>query len=215
MTKFVTAEQCLAAIQGDSAWRKKEISFLKNRVARSEGASKDMMMRAGILMLYAHWEGFVRFGAETYIAHINERVSRFNPPLTEHYSRLLMWRCVQKKGQYPHEKYPHAFLDIMTDWKSNPEKLLPENMIDTQHNLNSEELGKILRIIDVPFADFESKTNLIDEKLVGRRNPIAHGKKKVISLQDYHEADREVRLLLDIFQRKIEDCIQSSHFVGS
>ncbi|BCG98790.1 hypothetical protein MesoLj131b_07900 [Mesorhizobium sp. 131-2-5] len=213
MTNYVTVEQCLAAIHSDSAWRKKEISSLKQRVARAEGESQTILMRAGILMLYAHWEGFVRFAAETYIAHINERIARFKAPLSAHYQQLLMWRCVKRKGDFPHAKSPTGFLDVMQEWRSSPDTLLSEDMIDSESNLNSQVLQKILRIIDIPFVDFESKKNLIDEKLLGRRNPIAHGQRRTLSIDEYNEADKEVRALLDTFQRKIEDCVQHSSFV--
>ncbi len=212
MTRFVTAEQCLAAIQADSAWRKKEISSLKQRIALADEEPRAILMRAGLLILYAHWEGFVRFASETYIAHINERISRFNAPLSQHYRELLMWRCLKRKGDFPHAKSPMGFLDFMQDWRTSPEVLLSDEMIDAEANLDSRVLKKILRILDVPFVEFESKKNLIDEKLLGRRNPIAHGQRRMLSFDEYREADREVRDLLDIFQRKIEDCVQYSAF---
>lgn len=87
-------------------------------------------------------------------------------------------------------------------------------MIDSESNLSSQVLQKILRIIDVPYDDFESKTNLIDEKLLGRRNPIAHGQWRTMTIAEYSDADKEVRVLLDMYQRKIEDCVQESAFVG-
>jgi len=214
MTNYVTVEQCLSAIQEDSAWRKKEISSLKQRVARAGNETRTIMMRAGILILYAHWEGFVKFAAETYITHINERVSRFNEPLTEHFTDLLRWRCIQRKGDYPHSKTPLGFLDAMEEWKIKPDTELSDGMIDAESNLNSDVLQKILRIIDIPFNDFESKKNLIDKKILGRRNPIAHGQRRTITIEEYSEADREVRELLRIFQRKIEDCIQNSSFTA-
>lgn len=212
MTKYVTAEQCLAAIHADSAWRKKEISSFKQRVARAEGEARAIMMRAGILILYAHWEGFVKFSSEIYIAHINERIARFDIPLIDHYKTLLMWRCVQRRGDYPHAKTPLGFLDVVQEWKSKPDRKISEDMIDAESNLNSAVLKKILRIIDIPFTDFASKQNLIDEKLLGRRNPIAHGERRDINIEEYNEADQEVRLLLDTFQKKIEDCVQNSSF---
>jgi hypothetical protein len=95
---------------------------------------------------------------------------------------------------------------------NRPENKLSDNMIDAKSNLNSAALKNILRIIDIPFADFESKQNLIDEKLLGRRNPIAHGERRFISVEEYNEADREVRVLLNTFQQRIEDCIQNSSF---
>ena len=213
MTNYITAEQCLAAIHADSAWRKKEISLLKQRISRAEGENQVTLIRAGIMILYAHWEGTVRFAAEAYIVHINERISRFNVPLSEHFKQLLLWRCMKRKGNFPHTKSPIGFLDAMDEWNIRPDKLLADDMIDSESNLNSQVLHKILRIIDIPFDDFESKKNLIDVKLLGRRNPIAHGQRQSLTIAEYSEADKEVRVLLNIFQQKIEDCIQESAFV--
>lgn len=212
MTRYVTAEQCLAAIQADSAWRKKEISTIKQRVSRSSGESQLILMRAGMLILYAHWEGFVRFAAETYISHINERVARFRVPLTDHYRELLMWRCVRRRGEFPHFKSPTGFLDAMREWRAAPDELLCEDMIDSESNLSSLVLERILRIVDIPQMEFESKKKLIDEKLLARRNSIAHGQRRQLTIDEYNEADREVRALLEIFREKIEDCVVRSAF---
>lgn len=215
MSKHVTVEQCLGLIQADSAWRKKEISAIKHRIEITEGESEGgaILMRAGIVMLYAHWEGFVKFAATTYILHINERILRFDTPLVPHYRDLLMWRSVQRRGDFPHSRTPLGFLDAMQFWKTEPEKKLSEDMIDAESNLSSKVLQKILRIIDIPSNDFDSKKNLIDKKLLGRRNPIAHGEKRSVTRAEYYEADKEVRELLDIFQKKIEDCVQFSYFM--
>lgn len=213
MSKFVTVEQCLALIQEDSAWRKKEITTIRNRIEIADGEGSAILMRAGILMLYAHWEGFVKYAASAYIMHINERILRFNAQLVPHYLDLIMWRSLQRRGEYPYSKTPLGFLDALQFWKTEPETRLSEDMIDAESNLNSKVLAKILRIIDISAADFESKKNLIDEKLLGRRNPIAHGERRTVTKLEYAETDKEVRALLDTFQRKIEDCVQHSYFL--
>ena len=103
-------------------------------------------------------------------------------------------------------------LDAIQEWRLRPENRLSERMIDTEANLSSDIFEKILRIIDIPHLEFASKKNLIDSKLLGRRNPIAHGQKRDILVEEYIEADKEVRLLIEMFQKNIETCIEESAF---
>lgn len=213
MSKLVTAEQCVAAIQADVAWRKKEITTLKQRVLDSEGETRSVLMRAGILVIYAHWEGFVKSSSNFYLLHINERIKRYAAQPNDHYKNIIMWRSIQQRGTFPHTKSPLGFLDALKHWKETPESLLPDGLIDTEANLDFDVLQKILRTIDIPCDDFVSKKNMIDEKILGRRNPIAHGERRSLTFKDYQEADDEVRELIDTFQGKLLDCIQRSTFL--
>lgn len=214
MTKYITAEQCIAVIHADSAWRKKEISSIGNVIAAADDSEKPYLIRCGLVMLYAHWEGFVKHAASTYILHINERVSRFGASLNEHFTSLLIWRSIQDRGDYPHTKNPCGFLDAMENWKATPAKLLSDKMIDTESNLTSSVFRKIVKTIDISVEDFSARFNMIDEKILGHRNKIAHGQRLQFQIKDYEETDREVRELLALFQSKIEDCVQAGVFIA-
>ncbi len=45
----------------DMAWRIKELSILKNKIPPQKGTEQDVLIRAGITTLYAHWEGFIKY----------------------------------------------------------------------------------------------------------------------------------------------------------
>lgn len=68
MTKVRSREECLSAIQADSAWRKKEMSILKGRISATDGSDWDALLRSATVMIYAHWEGFVRTACELYFS---------------------------------------------------------------------------------------------------------------------------------------------------
>ncbi|MGB9026835.1 MAG: MAE_28990/MAE_18760 family HEPN-like nuclease, partial [Rhodomicrobium sp.] len=70
MTKVRSREECLRAIQSDSAWRKKEIATLKGRIANSSDGDQAMLLRSAVVMLYAHWEGFVKTASTLYLSYI-------------------------------------------------------------------------------------------------------------------------------------------------
>ena len=42
----------------DMAWRIRELSILKTKIPPQKGTEQDVLIRAGITTLYAHWEGF-------------------------------------------------------------------------------------------------------------------------------------------------------------
>ncbi len=57
----------------DMAWRIKELSILKNKIPPQKGTEQDVLIRAGITTLYAHWEGFIKYAAECYLQFVSLR----------------------------------------------------------------------------------------------------------------------------------------------
>jgi hypothetical protein len=57
--KVRSREECLIALQQESSWRKKEIAYLNGLVV-SDTFDQTTAIRASIVILYAHWEGFVK-----------------------------------------------------------------------------------------------------------------------------------------------------------
>ena len=55
----------------DMAWRIRELSILKTKIPRQKGTEQDVLIRAGITTLYAHWEGFIKYAAECYLQFVS------------------------------------------------------------------------------------------------------------------------------------------------
>jgi len=175
MTNVRSREECLNAIQADSAWRKKEIATLKKRLNAHDDGDKGALLRSSVVMVYAHWEGFVKTACELYLAHINEMISRRSIQPSKHFTNLLMWKMLRKKGDHTVVKNPVPFLQMCDEWPCSPGELLPLDIVNMESNLNSDVLKKITAIIDVDYSYFESKIHLIDDSLLKIRNDIAHG----------------------------------------
>ena len=62
--KLRSADQLLTLLDNEMAWRLKEMHELRSAVKAAKGTNIDTHIRAGVAMLYAHWEGFVKAAAK-------------------------------------------------------------------------------------------------------------------------------------------------------
>ena len=71
--KIRTLSSFQDAIDHDFAWRLKEIASLKTSVKQSGVLAAPTIIRAGLALLYAHWEGFIKSGAIAYLEFVSSR----------------------------------------------------------------------------------------------------------------------------------------------
>src|SRR5216683_7302007 len=71
--KLRTIEQLSDALDQELAWRKKELSTIKVLVDEKNVAKSRrlVLIRAGVALLYAHWEGFVREAGSMYLDFVS------------------------------------------------------------------------------------------------------------------------------------------------
>jgi len=58
-------------IESDFAWRRKELHIFSKRIPPENNAYQSVLLRAGIPLLYAHWEGFILSSASHYLQHVS------------------------------------------------------------------------------------------------------------------------------------------------
>ncbi len=70
--KVRTAEELNDKLSKDLIWRKKELSEVKSLIeTKTFSSSKHKaLIRSGICLLYAHWEGFVKLAANSYLEYV-------------------------------------------------------------------------------------------------------------------------------------------------
>ena len=73
-----TIEQLSDHISNDLAWRKKELSEIKALIETRRFSSQRhrALVRSGILILYAHWEGFIKSASRYYLEYVSLLVQR-------------------------------------------------------------------------------------------------------------------------------------------
>ena len=69
--KFRTDSELQEYLDKEFAWRLQEIDLLKTAVRRASNGYCHTLMRASIPLVYAHWEGFVKAGAEAMLCFVS------------------------------------------------------------------------------------------------------------------------------------------------
>lgn len=158
----------------DLAWRKQELSSILASVNSAQSKALNVALRTSILLLYAHWEGFIKNAATAYVNFVSNQ----NLILSELHNSFLAIALKQKITLFEetntstiHAEFIHYFRNNLVDQA----KIKPENVISSKSNLNSKILKQILVAIGIDYTSFELKANLIDEKLLHYRNNVAHG----------------------------------------
>lgn len=220
-------DQLRADIEADILARQEDLRFFHNQVNKLKRSEmREQMRRAVLLLLYAHFEGFVKTAFTFHVNAINSmRISCSgadpvlvaatmtdvfdalkNPsmpskvfPSSGKDSKLVKF---VRERQFVQAAYPMLKRDVK----------LHESLIDTESNLRTEVLRKLyykLGLDEGPLAADESK---LDE-LVGRRNNIAHGADvKGVEKRVYDPLQAAVYRTMSTIERSIMDYMENERF---
>ncbi len=69
--KIKTLEKLQDTIDAEMGWRKRELTAIKYNIQEARKFAKDTALRAGVAMLYAHWEGAIKNIAYYYLSYVS------------------------------------------------------------------------------------------------------------------------------------------------
>jgi hypothetical protein len=204
--KIRTHEQLFDLLTNEIAWRKKELSDFKSLIETKDFAPSKhhALVRAGIMLLYAHWEGFVKQCAEYYLNY----VSMQRLPYKELASNFIAI-CVKSEmndlensNRVSHQlKLVEFFLNDLSKQSSMPYK----KVVNTKSNLSSTIFKNIVLFLGFDYSFYETKSVLLDERLLAIRNTIAHGNYMLITASDYLEIHEKVLEMIEYFRNQIDN----------
>jgi len=181
-----TPDDLCRKLDGELAWRKKELSDLKYFIdQRTENPfRKRVLGRCGVTILYAHWEGFVKIAARYFLEFVAMQRLR-NEELQPH----LLTLSVRSSVAFSSDTRKHSELGKLTEFflngLSERARLPFKKGLDTESNLSSTVLKEITWCLGVPYLPFETKEKFIDARLLGRRNCIAHGEEVDVDPREF------------------------------
>ena len=167
-----------------------ELRFYQNQLqTRAKEQDRNMLRRPLILLLYAHYEGFTKFAMDAYISAVNsENLECANASsemaaasMADIFAELRNPQPVSKifRGQSPGDlrlgRFARERQFVEQAYELLKRKVeIPDNVLDTESNLNISVLRKLLYRIGLSPELFDGFASPIQE-LVQRRNLIAHG----------------------------------------
>jgi hypothetical protein len=209
--KIRTVGQLQTTLDGEIAWRVKEIADLKLAAKKTDGLSERTLIRAGVALLYAHWEGFVKSAATTYINFVDNQGKTYGDLQTCFavlgVKKQLNELMIAKKSRVRIEA-----VDFIRASSATPSQL-HRSTVDTKSNLKAEVFENIALSIGIKIEPYESRFKLMDESLLNRRNKIAHGEYLSLDSDSWRDLADEVISLMRDFKTDIENAASTSAFV--
>ena len=204
-------DQLTQALDDDLAWRKRELTTVNFMLGNPRNHQRGLLLRAAVCLLYAHWEGFVKTAATSYISFIATRGLRYRD-LTPNFVALGLRTEIREAGQSNRPAIHTGIVArLMSDLSDNAE-IDWRNSVNTRSNLNAETLREILTLLGLDERDYLSKGPLLDEKLLANRNRVAHGERVEIDSDDYDVLHSEVIQLVDRFSTDVQNAAVTGQF---
>lgn len=190
-------------LDAEMGWRLKEIgAFLI--ASKSGNQNRKFFIRAGIALLYAHWEGFIKGSSEHYLNFINNQGHTYKE-LQSCFAIFglkgkLQLLSISRKTASNIEAFNFIFSEL-----EKPARLDMSSAINTESNLTSKVFSNIATSLDISVSNYETKFNLIDESLVNRRNKVAHGEFLELGGKEFGELVDEVLKLMRGYKTDLEN----------
>lgn len=210
MQKVRTLTQLQDALDKDMSWRIREISTLKVS-AKSGGITGSAFVRAGIALVYAHWEGFVKSSSEIYLNYIDSQGHLYRDLKSCFVVFGLKGKLSSLTASRKAKSYVEAF-DFILGEMDQTAKMKLGNAIDTESNLTSKVFTNIALSLDISITPYETKFNLIDESLVSRRNKVAHGEYLDLGTSEFMELADEVLQLMRDYKTDLQNAASMSSY---
>lgn len=198
-----TPNQLVGALERALAWRKKELTDLKFTVGVARAQRQEMLLRAAVCLLYAHWEGFIKDAATEYVRFVASQGLGLQDVAT-HFVALALRSDIMGAGNSRRPSLHTELIDKVINGQDQPFNPRLDDAVDTGANLNSRYLADILCLVGIDPTDYLSKGPLLDERLLRNRNAIAHGRGMRIEANDYNELHDVVVMLMDQFRDDLE-----------
>lgn len=199
-----TTENLADSIIGDLAWRRRELSEIILSVDGATGPTRQLHLRAGVALLYAHWEGYIRSCAASYVEFLDGQKLETGQ-LKENF--VAMASAFKGKLTAVAGSNKVRFrIDLVRELRvsensqaSFSHKLIPS----TESNLSFGVLSEFLLALGLDPTPYALKSKLIDESLVADRNEIAHGQHLSVDVQRFKHLHGEILGLMELFAIQI------------
>jgi hypothetical protein len=197
-----TVEELSNKLDGELAWRRKEMFLIKSGIPTAKTSQQTAMLRSAVPFVYAHWEGFVKVSMSYYLEFVSRKQLRHN----ELKNSFITLSIQNKMGSIGMNSFSArcGVIEMLLDTFNSRSNIPKKNIINTKSNLTFDVLQEILYILHLTDHHLESHKSLIDD-LVSLRNHIAHGEYRVINAVAFNSMYEDIISLMGYIKSKIEN----------
>lgn len=213
--KLRTLEDLSDHLDGELAWRKKELLSLKGLIDRqSKNRQESALLRSAVALLYGHWEGFVKAGGTAYLNFVSHRNLRCEE-LADHILALEMRQTLNDASSAKKASVHAEVVNFLRSGLSIRSNIPWKSAVETKSNLKSEVFREIACALGIDYSLYQTKEKLLDDKLLAVRNNIAHGERFEVSYEAYCELHTEVIDLLQLFRNQVDNAASTESYRSS
>jgi hypothetical protein len=214
MAKIRTVEALDQEIDAEIAWRKQELTTTLQLAQQSAGSDQRANLRSGVVILYAHWEGWIKTVAQLYIRYVNTKSISYDS-LSEAFLgnalKTKMTAIDEASAPLIHKQFAAFVRTGLSDRAS-----LSESLVRTESNLSSSVLFEILDRLGLERRpQYSLRANRIDTDLVHKRNTIAHGQYLDLTLDDYRSLRKDILELLELFTDDVRNAASTGKHLAT
>lgn len=202
------------SLNKDLVWRKREITSLKFLLSRTRKGDEEVLLRAAITLMYAHWEGHIKFCSHAYISYLNQ-LGLSCEVLSDSFVQMNLGATFEAGDLVHNYKVQKKLHDYFCKPSAYTFKVNEQKAISTKSNLNYEILESILSKLGLSAEGFKLKENFIDATLLDYRNAIVHGEKR--SLEDiksaYMSIEEHVLEMIESFHEMIKTSASNQEYL--
>jgi hypothetical protein len=207
-------DKLIQKIEADLGWRKKEVS---NLLLLETQQNSLLIIKSTLLLLYSHWEGYVKNASKTYLEYVSDKKLNINL-LTDNFKAITLKGLIKEVEKSSATLTMSNELNFINNYNGIQNKIFSvkkglssqekdKSIINTNDNLSLKVFISILRIVGIDYEDsVDTKSIFIDEKLLESRNKVAHGNriKRLdaefnLTIDDLKEVKEVVFFLMDSF----------------
>ena len=208
--KIETVEDLETKLQEDLAWRKKEMLSIKMMADKGD-ANESILLRSGIAMLCAHFEGFVKFASNCYIKYVSAQKIN-NCLLKDNFMAFSLTNVIKNCSNTKKISVYQKVVDKMREIYDVPFSK-KKDVISTHSNPSSTELKEIIATIGLETDIFDLKANYIDSNLLNYRNRIVHGERYPIDKEDFRKTFDVIMELIEQYEELIVRAADEKKFM--
>lgn len=213
--KIRSLEELQDRLDEDFSWRIKELIQLKSLIHATNNPS---FIRAGLALLCAHFEGFIKLSSNYYIIFIcDQKIPNYK--LKRNFIALEIKHQLQDCAQSDKTSYHQKFVEYAYScWQKNFYVKYASNspVISTESNPSSTVVKEIMKSIGLDFTPFETKKNYIDTDLLSNRHKIVHGERFSMDLKEFDSTyENVVKILKEYKEIILNSAIQRKYLDSS